>query len=220
LPAAEAFSGPAVVGKRRRESWGPSLGAHQGGRDGGVTAGVVQRRPALVSRGGGVPVRFRPWREAEEVRLGSSRLPAGSIYSGCAPKRGIGDEQGGDRNCRAAAASLCSCAARVLACGDDGTAAQGRRAGRAAGGAGRARAAGALPFYGARASSPGGGGGHGQPARWAPPGRRGWAGRTGSSLRARPVRIGFFFFFFFFRNIFQCIRNSGKSPENTLKHEK
>jgi hypothetical protein len=55
--------------------------------------------------------------------------------------------------------------------------------------------------------------------RWA--GGLGRRGRTGSGLRAQPVRnrIGFLFFLFF-RNIFQCIRNSRKSPENTLKHEK
>jgi hypothetical protein len=77
---------------------------------------------------GGAPVPLWPWKEAEEVRLGSSRLLVGSIYSGCAPKRRIGDEQGGGRNCRAAAATLCSCAARARR----GPAQAGRRLGRGA----------------------------------------------------------------------------------------
>jgi hypothetical protein len=42
----------------------------------------------------------------------------------------------------------------------------------------------------------------------------GWVGPTGSAQSDRIV------FFLFFRNIFQCISNSRKSPENTLKHEK
>jgi hypothetical protein len=60
-PAVQAFSGPAVVGKRKRESWGPSLGAHQGGRRTTI-AGIDRdpwRRPARIHlwrrRSGGQP---------------------------------------------------------------------------------------------------------------------------------------------------------------------
>jgi hypothetical protein len=41
-------------------------------------------------------------------------------------------------------------------------------------------------------------------------------GGDGSGLRARPVREGRVFFL----NTFQCISNSRKNSENTLKHEK
>jgi hypothetical protein len=44
------------------------------GRDGRVAAGGVQRRPAVVSRGGGAPVRFRPGEGAEDAQLDALEL--------------------------------------------------------------------------------------------------------------------------------------------------
>jgi hypothetical protein len=46
-PTTQAFSGPAVVGKRKRESWGPSLGAHQGGRP--TTMAGINRGPSTAA---------------------------------------------------------------------------------------------------------------------------------------------------------------------------
>jgi hypothetical protein len=99
------------------------------------------------------------------------------------------------------------------------------------GGAGaRAAQQGASPFMGrGRGACPPGGGGHGCQAGWAPPGQRlGQRGRTGSGLRARPVRIGFLFFLNLFpvRKIIQkdsvnyfearkILRKSQKFQENS-----
>jgi hypothetical protein len=98
-----------------------------------------------------------------------------------------------------------------------GTAAalQGARAGA------RAQGRLGLPFMGARARAPGRGAGQagcGGRARMGPAGprlgQRGQAGRTGSGLRARPVRIGFVFFSFFFPEIFS---SAYEIPEKVQK---
>jgi hypothetical protein len=96
---------------------------------------------------GGAPVPLRPWKEATEVQLGSSRLPAGSIYSSCAPKRRFGDDRRRIHRRRRAA-----CGFRRSGC-------SGREA---RGGGGRTRARVALPrhFIGAGRSRAG----HGRPA--------------------------------------------------------
>jgi hypothetical protein len=77
---------------------------------------------------GGTPVVNPRWEAALRLRLVVLELLAALFSSGCEPRRRPGGEQGGGRNCRAAAATLCSCAARARR----GPAQAGRRLGRGA----------------------------------------------------------------------------------------
>jgi hypothetical protein len=67
------------------------------GGNGRVAVGGMQRRPAVVSRGGGALVHFRPWEGAEQGYLGERMLATTSICSGRAPSRRI--EDGRRRSC-------------------------------------------------------------------------------------------------------------------------
>jgi hypothetical protein len=60
------------------------------GRDSRVAVGGMQWRPAAVSRGGGAPVHFRPWEEAEEIQLSEAKLVVVLVGSGVDGSGGLG----------------------------------------------------------------------------------------------------------------------------------
>jgi hypothetical protein len=101
--------------ERERIAQEDSLAAEtNGGTDFSKGAGLD--RPAVHSLGGdGAPVLPRPREDTEEMRLGSSKLPAGLILLWMCPRRRIGDDPAmADGSVAAARASK---AARVLGIG-------------------------------------------------------------------------------------------------------